>query len=308
MVCPSNRRSASLACCGLLATSLLLLPTTAAAQGSDEAQLRRQVAEALASLPPWDARALTQKSASDWIAGLSFEEVLRAVGEEVAADLRLPEGARVLEGPDRVVLLDPERGVVRYIGRSRAWRFETDFATTAVEGSRAVELVGGVLEKLGVPREELGEPEVVTQRGTSVPRGKDTPPISAAMYRVVTLRREIAGVRVEGSRILAAVSNRGEVQRLRIVWPALRLEPNLALGESRSLEARAVQEILARKPGSPVEIRAHLAYVPQNDRKAAAGEMRLVPSVVFSVVAPPSPFQLAVPVAGEEADRPLRDR
>lgn len=283
----------------LLALSALVASATATAQPLSEALIRERVGQVLEALPTLSDEVLVPYDGEHWVTPITFEAVYTAVGDTPPVVAALPDGATRLEGQDRVVALNPERGEVRYISRARAWRFSSDSDTSPIDESTASSKVKDAFLKLGFPSEEICDSEVSTQVVAGSPTQGEVPLRHYGMYRLVTFWRCPAegGLQVEGSEVRAAVSNHAQIQRLRIVWPALVVPPSLAFKEWDQIVEQAVEEIMAREPENGIEIRARYAYVQEALEDPKRDSPHFVPSVILTVLSPPTPYQIAITVA-----------
>lgn len=257
--------------------------------------VRRQVAELLASLPPWDQDLPQWKDGDDWSSELTLDEVYASVSDAVLQRPPLPAGA-VRRSEDPVVHLQSRLGQLRYISLARAWKYTSDRGSTPIPKPDALDKVEEAVRQLGLPRDEFGAWAASTQVAAGAPADVRIPQDFTEMYRLVTLSRRFRGVVVEGSLVRAAVSNRDQIQRLRVRWPRFRLPDGLQFRDQASIEEQAVQEILGHGPEEGVEIRARQAFVPQTHGSSEDRELLYMPAVVFSLQTRPTPYQFVVMV------------
>ena len=248
------------------------------------------------SLPGYDARFLRVQNGPDWMAKVDFLRIFQAVGDEPIQRETPPEGAKKYVDADHSLRLDVDKGDLSYVNRARGWNFERHASTKAFDRMRSSALVLGAVQSLDLPKEEIGELKIRTQVGGGGRVGAQRMERQFEMYRLAILDRKINGLPVIGSKLLAAVSNEGQIQRLHAAWPQFRLVDRLRLRERNEVVEQAVNEILDQEPGADTEIRATLGYAPQTGEKGVT----YVPAVVLSVLSLPTPYQVVVPVA--EAD------
>jgi hypothetical protein len=246
------------------------------------------------AIPPWDEKVLAIKEGANWVEKLDFNRVFRAFGEKPAEIKFFPADAERVATRDMIVRLDRQAGKVRYINRERAWRFERHATTKAVESKQALEVVGNLTEKLGLPKEEMSQMRVDTQMAGGAPVGSKVIKDLFEMYRVVTISRSVNQLPVYGSQIRAAVSNEGMVQRAQMVWPAFGLSPDLTLRKRPDVVKQTVDEILVQDPMADIHMKAVLGYAL---RSQGDEDLRYVPAVIVSVYSSPTPYQLVIPVA-----------
>lgn len=256
-----------------------------------EKEIWRLVEEAL---PHWNAEVLKIRDREDWSKTLDFDAVFKAVGDKAIPVEKLPHGAKRLADPEKVVRLDLARGKIRYISRARAWKFDEQATSKALEADKAREIVLKVMAELGIPRDEVVEPRVATQVAAAAPVGSETVKYEYEMYRIVTVLRTLNKLPVYGSKVRTGVSNKGQIQRLQVDWPAFRLSPNLSLRTREAVVKEVVNEIMRQRPAPDTRIQAYLAYAP---RSLDDEEIWFVPAVIVSVYSPPTPYQLVIPVA-----------
>lgn len=294
------RSSTELAWCLLVAG--WLLPAVATGQPTEEEVVFRRVRAALGALPALQVGVLQLTDGPAWIAEIDFDDIFTAVGHQPAPIAQVQQVGSRIEGDDWVAVLRKETGEIRYINRSRSWTRSEHGDTSAIPESEAQALTETLISSLGLPEGELGSIEVATQVGAGGIAGQPVIQDSFEMYRVVTVRRWHGGEQVLGSIIRMAVSNDGAIQQLRIAWPTFRLVQELALRPLEDVERQAVEAILARGFDPEAEVRAQRAFLPLLEGRGATREVRFLPSVVFSVLSRPTPYQIAVPVAEERVD------
>lgn len=282
-------------------TTTLMLIAVLLVAGNLTAQSLRQDDEVQAlvmkSLPSWDEGVLERLAGGggqDWTREVDSTRVFEVMGDRPARFEKVPDQARRFETETAVVKLDRGRGRIRYLNRERAWSFDKHASTAAVAESRAHELVLRTVEKLGLPPQEMAEPRIDTQVAGGGPVGTKELQDRFEMYRIVSIPRTLGDLPVLGSGVRAAVSNEGQIQRLKVQWPALRPAAELRLLPRDQVVDRITRQILEQQPQGELEIVSFLAYAPvtTDDEEVFFG-----PAVVVSVYSLPTPYQLVVPVA-----------
>lgn len=316
---------------GLIACTAL----GSSASAQDKPLSEKEVADLVeSSLPAWDRSVLDAKDGEDWSAKLSFDSVLKALGEKPLRAQPDARERRVADGT-RVLRLTKEQGKVRFVERARTWD-PKQTAQKPVAAKDAAKLTSGVLANLGVPRAELLEASVDLQLGLDEALKSSKDSKLSTLYSVVSIGRSVNKIEVYGSRARAAVTNAGALQRLRLTWPTFRLAKDLTVRDRKAVVKQTVEAIVRQQataiPGARL-VDARLAYVPETatlpyvPRKAAeetpgnsqdnvrdadddvsklgpetfkfarAETVQYVPAVVVSVAASPTPYELLIPVA-----------
>lgn len=312
--------------CALLAQS---------AYAQERTLSEREVSEQLEqSLPAWDKSVLDVKDGPDWSAKHSFDSVLKALGEKALSSAAADDGRRATDG-SRVLRLTREHGKVRFVERARTWN-PAQTATKPVAADAAAKLALNVLDRLGVPRAELGKSRVDVQQGLEEGLRSSRDSRLHNMYSLVSVDRRVGRLEVYGSRARLAVTNAGQLQRVRLTWPAFRLAKGLTMRERKVVLEEAVKTVVQQQPiAHPDEkfIQARLAYVPEtatlpylpqpasdetpsstkedvrdaDDDVSKLGPEKFsykrlapveyVPAVVIAVAAAPTPYELLIPIA-----------
>jgi hypothetical protein len=131
-------------------------------------------------------------------------------------------------------------------------------------------VVRDAVAALGLPAAELGAVRVDTQVALGGPTGAQ-PTEEHELYRVVTAVRQVNGLPVHGSRVRAAVTRAGTIQRIGVAWPTFVLPRELKL-RTREAVVRQVVDTVVQKGASPAGKRlltAHLAYAPERHTQPA---------------------------------------
>lgn len=254
------------------------------------------------ALPKWSEEVLTVPDGQDWTATLDFRRVAAAMGDELFQLNQLPSGITEVADKERSIRLMPQEGKVRYLNRSRAWDSAKGLAK-AIEENRAVEVVEKAMSTLGMPLEEAADARVNTQIAAGAPAGSEKIRDQYEMARIVAFPRKIANVPIYNSRVMAAVGNEGIIERFQAVWPTFRLKKELALLDRGSVIKQIAEQIARQNPDADLKVQAYLAYAPISPDDE---EIQFVPSVIVSVYAKPTPYQLVVPVA--QLQKQTRDR
>ncbi|WP_447984646.1 hypothetical protein [Nitrospira sp. Nam74] len=245
------------------------------------------------ALPKWSEGVLTVRDGQDWTATLDFRRVAEAMGDDLFKLNELPPGITEVADKERSIRLVPQAGKVRYLNRSRAWDSAKGLAK-AIEEKRAVEVVEKAMSRLGMPLEEAADARINTQMAAGAPAGSEKIRDQYEMARIVAFPRTIANVPIYNSRVMAAVSNEGIIERFQAVWPTFRLKKELALLDRQSVIKQIAEQIARQNPDADLKVQAYLAYAPMSPDDE---EPQFVPSVIVSVYAKPTPYQLVVPVA-----------
>ena len=275
----------------LMAVSVVSFSSVLFAQETMSAKQLKEILDR--ALPKWSERMLKVQNGKDWTEDLDFPKVFRIMGDDVPKLERIPDDARRVEGDGRIVTIDRSLGMVKYVNRERAWNLERDAKSRPIEKEAAERLVMTVVRDLGIPPDEISEPAVETQVAAGAPIGEKEIKDRFEMYRVVAFKRTIASWPVHDSKLIAAVTNDGRIQRLQAKWPTFRQEPDLKLLSREEVIDRAIRDILEAEPEKDIRIETHLAYAPfgRDDE-----EVTYAPSVIIAVYSGSTPYQLVVPV------------
>lgn len=265
-------------------------PKTDSRSGIDAQRLTSLIDQAL---PKWTEQVLTVPDGPDWTASLDFRRVAAAMGDDLFKLNELPPGITDVADKERSIRLMPHEGKVRYLNRSRAWDPAKGMAK-AIEERRAVEVVEKAMSTLGIPMEEAADARVNTQIAAGAPAGSEKIRDQFEMARIVAFPRKIANLPIYNSRVMAAVGNEGIIERFQATWPAFRLKKELALLDRASVIKQIAEQITRQEPAPDVKVQAYLAYAPASPDDE---ETQFVPSLIVSVYAKPTPYQLVVPVA-----------
>jgi hypothetical protein len=252
------------------------------------------------ALPQWDDSVMAVQDGKNWTEHVDIARVFAAMGDEAPPLRELPSGLTEISDHDRTVRLVPQQGKVRYLNRGRAWN-PSHRDSKAVDEQRAVSVARQVVGHLGIPEEEMSKPNITTQMAAGAKAGARQVQDRFEMARIVTLSRQIGKLPVYNSRVTAAVSNQGELERFQAVWPAFRLKRDVRILERRAVVDAITDRIVAQEPDGDVKIQAYLAYAPTSPDDE---DITYVPALIVSVYAKPTPYQLVVPVAGGAATVP----
>jgi hypothetical protein len=245
------------------------------------------------ALPKWTEQVLTVPDGQDWTATLDFRRVAAAMGDDLFKLNELPPGITEISDKERSIRLMPHEGKVRYLNRSRAWDPAKGLAK-AIEERRAVEVVEKAMSTLGIPLEEAADARVNTQIAAGAPAGSEKIRDQFETARIVAFPRKIASIPIYNSRVMAAVGNEGIIERFQATWPTFRLKKELALLDRASVIKQIAEQIARQEPNADLKVQAYLAYAPATPDDE---ETQFVPSVIVSVYAKPTPYQLVVPLA-----------
>lgn len=258
---------------------------------SDE--IRKRAAALLENvLPKWDSRLLTSyETPTDWSAGLGREGVLKLLGDEPFAwegETQPPPEAERFVDPAKALRFSRQDGILRYQSRARA--FSPDWRGKPVPTEGAVgKRMGALLTDLKFPLGETRGPEYQVQEVALSDVSGETSE-RFPVYAFFLLNREVEGIPVEGSTVRAALNARGEVQRLKVAWPAFRVRRDARLLSRGQVVDQALQQVLAQDPTEKMEVASRLVYA-----RSEKGDY--LPAVQVDVMDGETPYRLTVPVA-----------
>jgi hypothetical protein len=291
----------------VIAATFMIFALPALAQDASDGEKRLADKEAILkildrALPNWSEDVLKVPDTKDWTQDLTLSSSVRALGaQELVQTLRkIPNGAEAVKNKAGALRVDPSRGYVRYVNYNLVVDLRNDVGKLPNE-EQVIQLGMKVLSRLGMPVEEFARPSVETQMaaGGSVESGK--PERVDEIYRLFVVRRLINELPVFGSNAIVAVTDTGEVQRLKTQWPAFRLEPSdRLLGREEVMESAAdtlVDQALSEK----AELSAQLGYAPIADAPGSA----YMPIVLISANDGPTPVLISVPLVapGDKDER-----
>ena len=257
---------------------------------ADRERLTQLVKQAL---PSWDEKVLQVPKTENWAADLTPRRVAEALEDSdlLAVIKEAPNGVEIFRTKGSVLRFDAEKGQLRYVNRARSVDATGDLGKLP-ENAKAEEIALGTLTSLGLPRREFVDFSVATQIAGGAPVDSREMQVKAEIYRLVTVPRRVGDLPVFVSRARAAVTPEGQIQRLRVNWPPLTLQPDMRLVEADDVVARAVDLLMDHNASEKVQLRAQLGYLPTD----AKDETVVMPVVLFSVEDPPTPFMFSVPV------------
>jgi len=178
--------------------------------------------------------ALLNVKTESWLTRLKGSEALEALGERGSFDGRFFENAvGSVRSETSLFKLNIMRGELRYINSSRKFNPGTD-PGKAFGYEKGLQIVQNLLYLLGVPQNEIGELEGKVLMGAAIPveerlQTTATRQLAETFELETTFfaTRSINGIPVLNSYFVAGLSNRGEISRFRLRWPALVIDPNL---------------------------------------------------------------------------------
>ena len=283
----------------LLSLGLLSLANGVHAQPSEPvapntAALARQIDGAL---PQWNDRLLTAKGGADWTRGGNMREIARRLDIAIVDGDKVPEQSKRAALKNGELRFDADRGFVRMVDLDRSWSFARDAQRKAVADDVARRTTLAALERLGIPKAELGKPEMNTQMAVGTKAGARRAEDVMEMYRWIAVPRQVNDVPVLLSDARVVINNDGQLQRMRVTWPVFRVQPEVAMLDRKAVVERALTALGAEGVFDAKEIRAQLVYAPSGDDEATS----YVPAIVVSALADPTPVQVVVPVADVKA-------
>ncbi len=304
-----GRRRASALAASLLAALALGIPAVAGAQppprqerprpdNPEQAREPRASRELILELvrratPAWDQRVLDLPQTRPWAEQLKPQRIAEILEDRGLAELveRAPDGARVFRTEESVLRFHPERGELRYVNNARAVDANGDVGQLPA-GEEAQQRTLRILETLGLTRDQFHAPAVTTQMAGGGPAGARDMEVRQEVYRLVTVQRRLGDVPMFASGVRAAVNPRGQMQRLRVAWSQVTLPGKVRLVDAQLVLDQAVRTILEGDVSARAEVRGALAYVPVDERDPSV----VVPAVIYTVLSPPTPFMVSVPV------------
>lgn len=215
-----------------------------------------------------------------------------------------------------------ERGRLTYLNPSRSFSFEKSEENT-LKIEQAVEISRKVLDKLGVPMQELAkQPEARVM----IAAGRDPEQRQQGIKRRAELHvrypRQVSDIPVFDSAAKLAIDSKGDVARMHLVWPAFKLAEGLSMKDQYSREEmiRSVNQRLKPEGGcyNLSRLHAFIAYAESSEVSYGEGNdegegsmssissISYVPSLVVYAV-PPEPKEDSgeISMAGMQFTLPL---
>jgi hypothetical protein len=265
------------------------------------AEIARRIEQ---SLPKWGDEVLRAPQDVTWTAKLQPARVAELLGDRelMAVIRRAPRGAQLFQSKGSTLRIDPERGELRYVSRYRTVDPMSQVGPLP-SVDRANQSVIRTLTALGLPSGEFAQAHVVSQISSGGSVRAKAPETKAEVYRLVTVPRVVGGVPVFVSDARVALTPKGEVQRLRVTWPALGVPRNMRIASREAVVERAADLLADHGVTAQAEIRTSLVYTPADPKSLRA----YLPAVMFTVLESPTPFIFSVPVVeppeGDDDDR-----
>lgn len=181
------------------------------------------------------------------------------------------------------------RGEIRYINRQRKFDPGTGEAYDYEKGKVLVE---NLIQTLGIPTSEILRVEGKVLKGAAARLGSIQPEKQYDIETTYFFSRMIRETAVITSTVVAAVSNKGEISRCRVRWPALKIDPGLQRPQAISREEvrDMVHKTMVENQGcvSLERFGAYIAYVPstydvqdEDDTPEVAREKVYAPRLVI---------------------------
>jgi len=215
------------------------------------------------ALPEWDGRLLEVNPGKDWTAEINMDFVVNSLGvRSLAREAKqAPDGIQVLKNKRVAVRIDPAEGQIRFVDRSLTPDFSAEKIVVPSEDA-AREIGMKVLDRLGLPREEFGELEILTQMAAGGTSDAKEPEVVDEILRLFVMQRQVNKLPVFGSNAVVALAGEGEIQRLRTQWPAFEMDPDGKILEREAVLKNTAEELLDQKVSSEAKISAQLGYMP----------------------------------------------
>ena len=215
------------------------------------------------ALPEWDGRLLEVNPGKDWTAEINMDFVVNSLGvRSLAREAKqAPDGIQVLKNKRVAVRIDPAEGQIRFVDRSLTPDFSAEKIVVPSEDA-AREIGMKVLDRLGLPREEFGELEILTQMAAGGTSDAKEPEVVDEILRLFVMQRQVNKLPVFGSNAVVALAGEGEIQRLRTQWPAFEMDPDGKILEREAVLKNTAEELLDQNVSSEAKISAQLGYMP----------------------------------------------
>lgn len=214
------------------------------------------------ALPAFDASVLRVTNGPAWSAKVGYAGLFKAMGD-APVTTPPPAGTLRLADKGRVARVEPALGRLRYVSNARAWTTR-DAGIAAADDKTTSTAVRNAVAALGLPAAELGALRLDTQVAETAATGATTTKI-VDLYRLANLSRTVNGLPVVGSRVSAAVTSAGAIQRLLVHWPTFVVPTGLKLRARTAVVSDVVAAILRQNPVAIDDrfVAARLTYVPE---------------------------------------------
>jgi hypothetical protein len=320
--------SLALASCGDSSPDQLVEPTRSGLTSQEVADLVDK------ALPAFDAAVLRVTEGPAWSAKLDYAGLFRAMGDKAPATAPAVGTLRLADN-GRVARVEPALGRLRYVSNARAWTTR-DAGLSVADDKTTTAVIRQAVAALGLPAAELGALRLDTQVAETAAAGATSTKV-LDLYRLASLSRFVNGLPVAGSRVSAAITSAGDIQRLLVRWPPFFVPPGLKLRARGAVVSEVVAAIMRQNPVAREDrfVSARLSYVPEGHLRpysprdgandddpstSTAGDengpdhdgdkprypthqgranvtVRYVPAVLVSVTAGETPYQMAVALA-----------
>lgn len=177
-------------------------------------------------------------------------------------------GPCLVKGQGSFLRVQRERGKLSYVNPTRAWDPVRGVAN-AIPKPEAIRLVQELALRFGVPSAEIrgGRVRALDRMLAASNDDPRLPEHSVTRIEVhVRVPRQIGGVPVHGSKLIASLDGAGRVARLSATWPTF--TPAATSRETVPIARAALADAIARRievthgtGGSLAEVRAEIAYV-----------------------------------------------
>lgn len=244
------------------------------------------------ALPAYDKGVLTAyETPTAWEDNLNHNALIGLLNEspfDWEGKATPPPEADRLADASKAMRIRRADGAFQYHSRKRV--FQPEYKGKPVPTSdRVYPQLNGLLRKLAFPLNEGGKAELETQE-VALSGADNEIAEKFPTYAFFQLRRNIAGLPVEGSTVRAAINHRGEIQRLKISWPHFRMRANARLLEKQRVLEEATQKIFAHDPTEKLALSSRLVYA-----RSEKGDF--LPAVQVDVNDGETPYRLTIPVA-----------
>lgn len=223
----------------------------------------KQVADLVEqALPAFDASVLRASNGPAWSAKVNYSGLFKAMGDKPPT-VTPPAGTLRLADGGRVARVEPALGRLRYVSNARAWTTR-DAGLPAADDKTTSAAIRQAVASLGLPAAELGALRLDTLVAETEPETGAASKVRD-LYRLANVARTVNGLPVAGSRVTAAVTSAGAIQRLLVRWPTFVMPTGLKLRARGAVVSDVVAAIMKQNPVAAEDrfISARLTYVPE---------------------------------------------
>lgn len=264
---------------------------------------REEISSLVAEVTPkFSPRAIMETDNASWQKEFDPRRFAEAVDDPELSEAleKVPDEARangtyVVTTPSSRLRVDLRLGRVRYDNRKRTFSPEM-LGKPVPDEKSAVNRAMPVFEAFALSSSDM---KLIRQNVQAMAFGRpesEKPEMTAEVYALTSLDRRLGDLPVLGSNSMVALNPNGEVQRAGINWPSVTSRGDKVMSPS-DVSKRAVEALIAEGVPRNAAVDARLAFVPSAD----GGDL-ILPSVIYTIEAQPTPYVVSVPIVMGSGD------